>query len=179
MLTGIPLGQIPLLCAVRSMVPVLTHQLIMPSHQLSERSFAHKESCRSSCQQVQYDGVSLFTRGCYMVELTFVRFATSQIPHGRALDTIHQALSVAGGSFSEHSDVSRSYCASHSIRIYYGWPGDPIVGFGRDNVSRYFRSDHLCRELIVSFLPSFLVNKLMMMVIIMAHGRLSGRQRRW
>ena len=65
-----------------------------------------------------------------MVELMFIGFATSLKPHDRALNTIHEALTVSGGSFSQHSDVSRSYLASHSIQILYGWPGEPILSSG-------------------------------------------------
>ena len=135
-----PLGQVLLLCPVRSTVHVLVHHLITPSYQLSERSFTHKESCKSSCRQFQDDDVPPFTGSCYMVELTLLWPATSLMPHDRVLNTVQETLVVSGGSFSQHSDDLCSYYASHSIQIYYGWPGESIVSFGRECVSRYFHN---------------------------------------
>ena len=65
-----------------------------------------------------------------MVGLMFLWFATSLMPRDRALNTIHEALTVSGGSFPQYWDNSRSYCASHSIQIFYGWPGEPVLGSG-------------------------------------------------
>ena len=57
-------------------------------------------------------------------------FAVHPTFHDRALDTIHEALTIAGGSYfcmrSAQASDSRWSCVPHSVQVYPGYLSGPI-----------------------------------------------------
>ena len=57
----------------------------------------------------------------------------------RALNTIHEALTVAGGLFLDiHALGSMIYIVPHSLQVHYRWPGQPIFVYDFEPVSGFF-----------------------------------------
>lgn len=80
--------------------------------------------------------------------------------HGRALNTIHEALSISGGLFLDiHHSRSHLYSPSHSIQIFYIRLCYPILSRGLESVSYRWtlirHSGHLTLTLI--FFPGSLL----------------------
>jgi hypothetical protein len=90
------------------------------------------------------DNVMFFLGGGSMVQPFLLLFATPLTFRDRALDTIHEALTISGGSCfgMHHSRMSRSHscCVQHSVQIHYGWPSEPIVNNECDTVSHCFQN---------------------------------------
>lgn len=93
-----------------------------------------------------------------MVWLLFLRFATSLTHHDRALDTVHEALTIAGGQYSTCTALRPLVLVHitypHSLQIRRGWPDKPIINVEGDPVSHFLR--HNIPHALIS-LPSELV----------------------
>lgn len=80
--------------------------------------------------------VMFFSGGSDVVWSIVFLFAMHPTFRNRALDTIHEALTVAGGSCSYHFNVTflLTLCTL-SVQIHHGWPSKPVDNGGRDPVS--------------------------------------------